>query len=193
MPDANQMYAHELNGVKGFLPANSFVVDKTAPLDADETAANALAGRVVHLVGNGAAARTFVLGSAALTATNAPMPFFLFQNADDYDVIGPGFNFTGAGVGGHAPVLMGLAANFGAEIESTEYVTGGSPSYNSGDLLFGAATTGLLTKLDDEAVVCCGVVSDGLSISELGDRGGPGVVRLLRFHTCYLPRFDNIT
>lgn len=179
MATPDQMYDHELNGVKGFVPGQNWVVDKAVDLDSSVNAANVEAGMVAHM---DPTSKKFKLGCATPTAIFAPVPFFLFQGGQDFDVLGDDGNMVGATSAGYASRLMGLAAVQGAEIESTEYDSG---TYTPGTLLTGG-TDGKLEVTPDNtsAVIICGSVTDGVITSEHES----GVARL-RFHTCFVIKF----
>jgi len=179
-----QMYTYELNGVKALIPGSPWVVDKTLKLKSSVTASDVKAGMVVSISSDGSNlspdSRTWQLGTGTSAATNAPLPFLLFQNGTDFDVVGDDGNFTGAtSTGTTQGRLTAFACNMGAEVESTAYNTG--TTFAPGDLLVSsgagvlnksAGTTGRYTIL--------GVVSDGTVYSEHST-----AVKFLRFHTCY--------
>lgn len=188
MSNPAQMFDHELNGVKGFIPASPWVVDKALDLHADITDPSTVnAGAVVHM---DPSTSTWKLGRGTVSraGTTAPMPFLVFQNGDDFDVLGDNGNITGAAdSGAQRARVMGVAVNMGAEIESTEFE---DADYEPGDLLDADATTGKLQLVATSgAAMILGVVSDGIIQSEHGDRAGSNIKQLLRFHTCFHPLF----
>jgi hypothetical protein len=127
----------------------------------------------------------FQLGVPAFNIGYAPIPIFLLQNSDDFDVIGDYGNIigapasvdatTGGTYNGRTGIVSGLVATGGFELETTEFrVAGGitnatyAPgallvSYNVNDadlgrVVFAGATATLVTNL----VTLVGVVSDGV-------------------------------
>lgn len=171
-----QSFDHKLNPVKGW--PGPWALDKAVGLDVSVTAARALPGRVAY---QDPTTGKFKLGVGTITSISAPMAYFLFNGAADNDAVGYHGNLTGVTATGYAPLLMGLAASGGYELESTEYV---STTYSSGDLLTGVvtddATQGQLTKVANNTnkTIIVGVVSDGLMPH--ADKPGSFV---LRFHT----------
>lgn len=177
----DQMFTHELNGVKGFYPGMPWVVDKAVDLDTTVTAADVQAGMVAH---QDPTSKNLKLGVGTVTATRAPMPLILFQGGDDFDVLGDDGNFVGATSDGYLGRPMGLAVNMGAEVETTEYDSG---TYTSGDLLTAGSDGKVEAFNGTDATTVLGVVSDGESTSEHDSS-----ITLLRFHTVYLPALWNV-
>jgi len=172
-----QMFDNELNGVKGFYPGQPWIVDKAVDLDSSVDETTVKAGMVAHI---DTTSGDFKLGTGTTTAQSAPMPFILFQNGTDFDVVGDDGNFVGQGSA--TPRLMGLATCQGAEVESTAYDSG---TYTSGDLLVSGADGNLEIVGASGAATICGVVSDGEVTSEHSN-----AISLLRFHTVFQLRFS---
>lgn len=173
-----QMYDHELNPVKGW--PGEWAVDKNVDFDPSVEDEKIKAGRVAHI---DPVTRKFKMGLGTYTGTNCPVPFFLFQNGRDFDVVGDHGNLIGATwpATRHRNV-MGLAATGGYELETTGYVAEGT--YNPGDLL-SANADGELTVIDAAGdLPVCGVVSDG----KVPHDHKPGSY-LLRFHTAFFVRY----
>ena len=189
-----QMFTNELNGVKGFFPGQAWVVDKALPLASGETAANALAGRVVHINSSG----EFELGGGAPTVATAPMTFLLFNSNDDFDVVGDLGNLVGAqpttgsggtGTGEYASVLTGVCTAQAAEVESTEFDTG--DTFTPGACLVGADTTGIInTEATVTASAPLTIIGTVSSEGEFTNDHGVGVVR---FYTMFHPIFEDYT
>jgi len=184
MTAPSQMFTHELNGVKGFIPAQPWVVDKTANVASGVTLTNCLAGRIVSLNTSG----EWIMGVGTITANSRPMPFVLFQSAGDFDVVGDDGNFTGAQRSGVQNRITGVCVAQCAELQSTEYTTG--VTYAPGELLTASDTTGLIVKTSGtSAATIIGVVSSaggntGLVVSEHSRS-----INRLQFHSVYALRF----
>ncbi len=191
-----QMFTHELNGLKGFSPGMPWVVDKKLDLDSSATAANFLAGRLVYVSTDTANATKYVWKQGAMVVDNtsstysAPLPYILFQNYSDFDVVGDDFNIVGSAAGANATTggvqtsgVMGVCVAQCAEIETTEYT---ATTYLPGDLLT-SASDGKWVKAGTTKQVICGVVSGGIvgnSIQLNQATTGPGP-NLLRIVTCF--------
>lgn len=111
--DYGQMYDHELNPRKGWSGDRGSVLEKALPVKSGQTY-KVYAGCVGYMD----TSNYFVLGVNA-TASNSTcaVPFFAFQNQDDFDV-NPDLGNT---AGGTVMCLCGLG-DF--ELESTEVASG---------------------------------------------------------------------
>lgn len=116
------MFDHLLDVVGGPVPGTPYALMKAAKIASGQTAAYFLAGRVVSLDSNG----DFVIGAEAPAAGGAslPMPMFLVNSYNDFDVAGDAGNIVGAdSAGTNTPKLSALVATGGFEIETTEYTS----------------------------------------------------------------------
>lgn len=179
-----QMYTYELNGVKALVPGAPWVVDKTLKLASGVDPTTVKAGMVVSITGGTSLnpdSRTWQLGTGTSGIQNAPMPFLLFQNGTDFDVVGDDGNFTGATLTGTTQGrLTAFCCNMGAEVETTAYNTG--TSFLTGDLLI-SNSSGVIQKATGTGPLrqtILGVVSDGTVYSDHSRS-----ITLLRFHTCF--------
>ena len=167
-----QMYDHELNPTKGW--PSPYAVDKAAEFVAADASEVAYRGQVVSLN----AAAKFQLGLEC-----GAMPIFLLNTSTDYDVVGDDGNLVG-GTGG-IPVMSGLVAISGLELESTEYDSTGTYAPND-KLTAGApgdADAGVLKIGVAYADTVCGVVSDGVITNEFRKT-------VLRFWPVFLPPLE---
>ncbi len=204
-----QSFTHELNPVKGW--PSPYALDKSvyAALTNIQTDGEniAFAGMVGHI---DATAATLKLGIPAITAdANSniiPMPLFLFQNGDDFDVLSPTGNSAYGWVGADAAdaasatggltqkaIIGTLPASGSFELETTEYV---ATTYSPGHVLTsdipGHADAGKLRKATVSGAsrtaalqILCGVVSDGLINNE--QYPGSTSYKRLRFWSIYHP------
>ena len=116
------MFDHLLDVVGGPVPGTPYALMKTGKIASGQTAAYFLAGRVVSLDSNG----DFVIGAEAPAAGGAslPMPMFLVNSYNDFDVAGDAGNIVGAdSAGTNTPKLSAIVATGGFEIETTEYTS----------------------------------------------------------------------
>jgi hypothetical protein len=159
------MFTNDLNALKGW-PSNTGL-DKAAPLDVSESAANVKKGMVAHL---DAATGHFKRGVASRA-----MPIFLLQSATDFDANSDKYGMS-------SKVLSGLVANGGYELQTTEYTAG---TYAPNVLLKADAATGKVinvvagtaqTTQDVVGVCSSGVVTNAYGKSVIG------------FWPCYLPQ-----
>ena len=178
MSSPAQMFDHELNGVKGFQPGMPWIVDKAVDLDDAVTATDVKAGMVMH---QDPTSKKFKLGAGTVSGTVAQMTYFVFQNGDDFDVLGDDGNIVGAQSAGQVGRLMGVASNQAAELETTEYDSG---TYTPGKLLI-AGTDGKLELYVSGAAILVGTVTDGVITSEHSS-----AISLLRFHSIWHPKFS---
>jgi hypothetical protein len=178
----NQMYTHELNGVKGFFEGQPWVVDKAADL-ASGTVYN---GGIVSMNTSG----KFVPAVSG-SNTNFPMVFFVYNNSTDFDVIGDDFNIVGAPTSGTSNVarMAGVACSFAAEIETTEFKSG---TYQPGDLLVPGTSSdlGKVAKYVSGACTLIGVVSNGVNSDGTLTSEHSSSVKLLRLYTIFVPKFS---
>ncbi len=196
MSKPNQMFTHELNGLKGFSPGMPWVIDRKHDIDSAATASNFLAGSLVYLSTDTNNSSKFVWkqGTALLdntSAYNAPLYFVLFQNYNDFDVLGDDGNIVGATSGANATTggtqaggVMGLFVGQVSEIETTEFV---NTTYAPGDLLISGATGKWTKWAGTTKQVICGAVTGGVvgnSINLNQATTGPGP-NLLRIMTCW--------
>jgi len=181
-----QMFDSELNGTKGLYPAMPWVVDKAVDLDSTimdspTNLAKVKAGRVVTI---DPTSKRFILGLGTITTTKHPMPFVLFQNGSDFDVVGDDGNMVGAAPQG---VLrgrpMGIATCTSAEVETTEYV---AATYVPGEMLI-SDSDGKWTKYVSGASTICGVVSDGPNSDGTVNSPHDSSKKLLRLFLAYVP------
>jgi len=127
-----QAYDHALNVVRGWNPPTH--LQKVAPVDTAllQTISTWPAGRVGFVSGSGANAGTVTLATPTNTAGN-PMPLYLLQGGQGYDVADTGVNAAGNLVQVNtAPggVITGLVATGGFELQTTEYKTGQGVNYS---------------------------------------------------------------
>jgi hypothetical protein len=202
----NQMINHELNPLKGW--PSPYALDKTLEVSiaaANSSTAITLADAKTYFVSGKVATQTstgrLVLGCQDHAAGVCPMPIFIFPNAKDFDVVGDdgsivgmnvgpvlaanganaGFNWTTGGGGTpfvQRPLVTGLVATGGYELETTEYYDATpSTTFVPGRLLEGKVWTTtnpqtkdqsgkLISATVDKNTTICGVVSDGLVKSE---------------------------
>lgn len=197
MSKPNQMFTHELNGLKGFSPGMPWVVDKKLDIDSAATQSNFLAGRLAYVAQdtNNSSKIVWKQGTALLDNTsnyNAPLYYVLFQNYNDFDVVGDDGNVVGAAAGvtsvlggSQAGGIMGVCVAQCAEIETTEYTAG---TYVPGDLLI-SGSTGSWTKWGGTTKqVICGVVSQGIvgnsiQLNQATTGPGPNLLRLVTVWT----------
>lgn len=170
-----QMFDNILDSPKGW--PSPYALDKAIGLDGSVTHTDVKAGMGVHVDPSSGLAK---LGGGTNSATRAPVIFFVFQNGDDFDVVGDHGNMTGALASGRGPVLMGLSCTGALELETSAYVTG---TYAPGDLLDVNSSGELKVVTAQETSVVCGVVSDGTVDYEHTPSS-----KVLRFYTTYFPR-----
>lgn len=182
-----QMYDYSVNVVKGGFVGQPWTVDKVAPInDADVDPEFFRSGRIVHLDDNG----RWNLGVPLPTVTVAPVPYILWPNARDYDVIGFEGNITGAltapgsaspnpWINASQPSALCCAAT--SEVETTEFDA--SVNYAPGEFLTALVyedgtpgdgetddpnEAGRVVKVDGSyAEIIVGVVSEVFSVAGL--------------------------
>ena len=195
-PSPIAMFNYGLNPVRGFTPASPWALSKT--LAANASAPVALQSGMVAY--QEAATKTWMPGVLTPTLTAgavgvAAIPFFLFQNGNDYDVVGTQGNIVGLGdsfgadgqvdpdiqaagiVAGTIGVgqITGFAANLAAELETVQFDTTSSASAYAPNTLLTSATTGAkagqLAPWTVPAIAApwavCGVVSDGVKATDM--------------------------
>jgi len=122
------MFDNLLDVVGGPIPGTPYALMKTAKVGSGQTASNFVAGRVVSLNSSG----DFIIGAEAPAGGGAslPMPMFLVNSYNDFDVAGDSGNLVGAArslgdpdVYSSAPRLSAIVATGGYEIETTEYTS----------------------------------------------------------------------
>jgi len=146
-----QAYDHALNVVRGWNPPTH--LQKVAPVDSAllQTISSWPAGRVGFVSGSGGNAGTITLATPTNVSGN-PMPLYLLQGGQSYDVSDTGVNAAGnivqvnASPGG---MITGLVATGGFELQTTEYYTSGTYAPN----------TPLTVRLDSDNVG--GLITNG--------------------------------
>lgn len=178
--DYGQMYDHELNPRKGWSGDRGMALEKALPIKATLTN-TVYAGCVVHIDDN----NQFKLGLHATSSlTQTRVPLFAFQNENDPDVNPDLGNIAGGR-------LMALCALGDFELESTEFVTTGSPSYLPGKYLTsddgsGDAATGKIQLATMKTHVVCGIISETGSNANGSFENEHGQ-NVIRFWTWFLP------
>lgn len=171
------MFSHLMTPIKG--PTKMNRLDKSAETAASQTIHE---GSLCSLNSS----KKLIVGCAAGSVANRPMPMFAIQDVNDFDANSDGVIGTGATVsmGGNISggVQSALVATGGFEISTSEYSTVGTPTYNPNDLLTDG-TAGLVKKATAapygaENIVGC--VSDGVATNVDG-------VSVLAFWTMFLP------
>jgi len=171
MATPTKMYEHRLNVIKGWWNMNN--LDKALPVADGETGIKA--GMVCYV---DPSTTTFKRG-----LPGNQVPVFIYQDQDHYSALGgDSANMASYGVGGNGKGIAGMPAIHPAEIETAEFVAGGS--YVPNTPLTVENTVG-----DDQGKVkvgvfytdtICAVVSDGTATNAHG-------VSVVRAWTYFLP------
>jgi hypothetical protein len=170
MAKPGQMYDHELNPTKGW--PSPYAVDKHGELASVEVVA--YRGMVLSLDANAKLQVGLACGA---------MPIFALNNSTDFDVVGDDGNLVGGG--GSVPMMSGLVAVGGYEVESTEFnadetyapnqtLTAGAP---------GDADAGVIKPGVAYEDTICGVTSDGVLSNDFAKQ-------VLRFWPVWLPPLE---
>jgi len=166
MVNLSSMYTNQLNALKAW--PSQYALDKSLPIADGET--GIVAGSVIHM---DPTEKAFKLGSVA-----GAMPMFAWVGQAEYDALGGGD--TNISSYGNGKGITGLVATGGFELETTEFVSGGTYAPNAPLTPATAGNAGKVTEGTFYTDDICGIVSNGMSENAHG-------ANVVAFWTYFLP------